>query len=211
MPNPRPIRHSLTLAAALVLAACAACATGTAGTPAPAAAGAAADGDSALTGRYRGALMDVGNILPRTSAELVTVTLDRLTGAAELAELADIQTGARQEALRDALEGREVGRVQIGQGLSYPISAALAHDGEGEMRHLVLVIARPITLGEIWRSTRSLDYPFSVIELDLEPDGEGSGELNVAARVSFTADGAVQIEDLAVQPVRILGVDRVQG
>lgn len=181
-----------------------ACATGTAGGPSAEQTAA----EAALTGRYSGILMDVGNVLPRTGAERLTVWVDRLTSPEELQSFADAPASARQDALRDALAGLEVGRVRVGHGASYPVSAALAHQGDGGMWHLVLVIARPINIGEVFGGTRSLDYPFSVIELDLPDDGEGSGELNVAARVSFSAAGQVSVEDLAVQPVRILGVDR---
>lgn len=199
-----PLRSPLA-AAALGAALLAACAAGTAApAPSPTAGGAAA-----ATGRYSAILMDLGNVLPRPSAERLTIWVDRLTPPAEIDRLAALQEEARQDALRDALAGEEVGRVQVGQGLSYPISAALAFEGRDELRHLVLVIARPITLGELLGTGRSLDYPFSVIELDLDDAGAGSGELNVAARIALNADGRIVVDDLAVRPLRILDVERV--
>lgn len=154
--------------------------------------------------------MDVGNVLPRTSAERLTLRVERLTSDEEIESLAALQQDARQEALRQALVDREVGRVQVGQGLSYPIAAALAFDGRDGLRHLVLVIARPISFGEIFAASRSVDYPFSVVELDLDEAGAGSGELNVAARISLAADGRVVVDDLAVLPLRILDVERAE-
>jgi hypothetical protein len=202
----RPLAAAAAAAVAVAVAALiAACAAGTAATgPSP-----AAEGTAEMTGRYHAILMDVGNVLPRTNAERLTIWVERLTPDDEVARLADLQQGARQETLRDELFDREVGRVQVGQGLSYPIAAALAFAGRDGLRHLVLVIARPISFGEIFAASRSLDYPFSVIELDLEDDGGGSGELNVAARVSLNIDGRVVVDDLAVRPLRILGVERV--
>lgn len=198
----RPLAAALAAATALSLGACAA---GTAATGPST----AAEGSAALTGRYRAILMDVGNVLPRTSAERLNLWVDRLTPDDEIARLAALQRDSRQEALRDELFDQEVGRVQVGQGLSYPIAAALAFEGRDELRHLVLVIARPISVGEIFTASRSLDYPFSVIELDLDDAGEGSGELNVAARVSLNADGRVVVDDLAVRPLRIRDVQPV--
>lgn len=199
----QPLAAAAAAAAAVLMAACAA---GTAATgPSP-----AAEGTAAMAGRYRAILMDVGNVLPRTNAERLNIWVDRLTPEDEVERLAALPQGARQEALRDELFDREVGRVQLGQGLSYPIAAALAFEGRDELRHLVLIIARPISFGEFFAGSRSLDYPFSVIELDLDAAGEGSGELNVAARVSLNAAGRVLVEDLAVQPLRILDVERAE-
>lgn len=198
----RPLAAALAAATALSLAACAA---GTAVTGPSA----ADEGTAAVTGRYRGILMDSGNVLPRASAERLDIRVERLTPDAEIAQLAAMQRDGGQDALRDALFEREVGRVQLGQGLSYPISAALAFEGRDGLRHLVLVIARPISFGEIFTASRSVDYPFSVIELDLDGDGEGSGELNVAAQVSLNDAGRVVVDDLAVRPLRILDVERV--
>ena len=199
------LRRSLAAAAAAIAVLMAACAAGTAATgPSP-----AAEGTADLTGQYRATLMDVGNVLPRTNAERLTIWVDRLTPEDEVARLADLQQGTRQEALREELFDHEVGRLRVGQGLSYPIAAALAFEGRDGLRHLVLVIARPISFGEIFTASRSIDYPFSVIELDLGEDGGGSGELNVAARFSLTADRRVVVDDLAVRPLRILDVERV--
>jgi hypothetical protein len=194
-----PFRVLAAVQAAVAAALLAACATG-----APPASAGAATGDAALTGRYSGVLMDLGNVLPRTGAERLTVWLEDLTPREELAELAD----ASQERLRNALAEREVGRVRFGQGTSHPIAVALAADGDEGLRHLVLVVARPLTLREIFGASLTADYPFSVIELDVDGRGEGSGELNVAARISFTDGGRVVIDELAIQPVRILGVER---
>lgn len=192
-----PAFAAVVCAAAMLLAACA---TGTAGDP-PATAG----GD-ALTGRYTGILMDLGNVLPRTGAERITVWVDELTARQEIADLGAL--AASQDGLRNELAEREVGRVRIGQNISHPIAVALASDGDEGVRHLVLVVARPMTLSEIFGTSITADYPFSIIELDLGSDGEGSGELNVATRISFTEGGRVAIDELAVQPVRIQGVER---
>lgn len=196
--RPIIIRLFALVPTALAAAALAACAAA----PPPATAGEAAD--RAGTGRYSGVLMDLGNVLPRTGAERITVWVDRLTPREELAELAALDTS--QNRLRNELAEREVGRVQVGQGIAHPIAVALALDGDEGTRHLVLVVARTLTLREIFGASLTADYPFSVIELDLDEDGEGSGELNVAARISFTSEGRVAIDELAVQPVRIQGV-----
>ncbi len=195
-------RLLLPALAAVVLAGCAGAAT-------PAAETAAAGSGHELAGRYSGVMVDVGNVLPRTTAERLTIWVDRVEPAAAAERLATLERKSGQTALQDALADHEVGRVQVDGGLSYPISAAFAYGDDGaDLRHLVLIVNRPISIGEIFRGSRSVRYPFSVLELDVGPHGEGSGELNIAARLAFDDAGQVLIDGLAAQPLRILDVDR---
>ena len=183
-----------------------------AGAQAPTAAAAAEEPAAAeMTGRYDGILVDVQAIYPRELAERVTVRVESLTSDAEADRMAEILRDRGNDALEDELWKKDVGRIQIGQGLGYPIAAALAFEGAEGMDHLVLVITRPISVGEIFAASRSADYPFSVVSLDLDEDGEGSGELVPAARLHFGSDGRLIVDDYGFQPLRILRVERASG
>jgi len=160
-----------------------------------------------MTGKYTGILVDTHAVYPRELAQRLTVRLDRLTTEAEADRMAEILRDRGHDALEDELWKKDVGRIQIDQGLGYPIAAALAFEEEG-MDRLVLVITRPISIGEIFSASRSADYPFSVVALDLGEDGEGSGELVVAAQLHFGDDGRLLVDEYGAVPLRILNVDR---
>jgi hypothetical protein len=49
-------------------------------------------------------------------------------------------------------------------------------------RRIVLATDRPIRFWEAWHQSRTLDYPFTVIELRMDSDGTGEGKLALASR-----------------------------
>src|SRR5213594_1481818 len=76
-------------------------------------------------------------------------------------------------------------------------------------RHIYAVADRPIGFLESYFSTRSKDYPFGILELDLKNDNEkekGEGTLIYAAKVRVVSGEKVEIENLTFAPIRLLGV-----
>jgi len=76
-------------------------------------------------------------------------------------------------------------------------------------RHIYAVADRPIGFLEEYFSTRSKDYPFGILELDLKEDNEkekGEGTLIYAAKVRVVSGEKVEIENLTFAPIRLLGV-----
>ena len=66
---------------------------------------------------------------------------------------------------------------------------------------------RPIMFYELRNNTRSRNYPFGFIELNVSPDGNGEGRMIAAANARIT-DGELELENYDVQPMRILNVRR---
>ena len=77
-------------------------------------------------------------------------------------------------------------------------------------RHIYAVADRPIGFLESYFSTRSRDYPFGIMELDLKTgDSEtekGEGTLIYAAKVRVIAGEKIEIENLTFAPIKLLGV-----
>jgi len=61
-------------------------------------------------------------------------------------------------------------------------------------------------VGEARRGARSLDYPFTYIELFMDRNGKGEGELIPAARVRATGAKSWEIENFGVYPARLTNV-----
>jgi hypothetical protein len=64
---------------------------------------------------------------------------------------------------------------------------------------------RPISFQESVNNTRSTDYPFGYIEINLDKTGKGEGRFFAAAKVTMTA-GTVDVESYSPQPLRLLNV-----
>lgn len=160
--------------------------------------------------RITAQLVNPGSIRPRLDTRPVTVWIERYTTESE-AERFDAllrQKGAR--AFENALAEDAVGRLQVGDRLSYSIGFAWrTEDDSGE--HLVLIAQRPIDFREIFSGSRSRNYPFTVVQLDLDAEGEGTGEIVLAGKISATKNGQVEILDLDFSTARLLQVRRHEG
>jgi len=106
--------------------------------------------------------------------------------------------------LRDELWKHSAGYLRIGGRLGYPVAAVLSQD-TATGRKLTVVLNRPLSAFEVQSYARSSMYPFSVLELDLDQNGEGHGTLIGAARMRMRGD-TLEVQSLGVQPLRLLAV-----
>ena len=168
-------------------------------------------GAAQATEKYSGYIAPNTSVFPRTGGQRLMVTIDSFTDQKETEFLVDTVQKKGVKALEKELWKREIGRISVGNSLSYPIATAHSfEDPELGTRKLILLLARPISYGEIARSSRSVQYPFTLVELDTDGAGNGSGEMLVAAKISVRRDGSVEIENLDARPLRILKVQRSQ-
>jgi len=81
-----------------------------------------------------------------------------------------------------------------------------AKDG-GE--RILLVTDRRMSFREVANRHRSFDYPFTVIEINLQASGNGDGKMTVATKISGDKDGrVVTLENYDIQPVLLTKVTR---
>lgn len=144
-----------------------------------------------------------------TSVPVADGVLDlRLTGRTSESDLVSYSIVARKDgerALRNRLADQDLGRLSIGDELGRPI--ALAHEThEDGLYHLVVVVDRQPDAREIFAARRSSDYPYTVLELVVDADGYGFGELHAAARLRVSPDGKLSYRTLDPVPMRVLNV-----
>jgi hypothetical protein len=135
----------------------------------------------------------------------VQMSVTRWTTEAERTKFQQALFTKGQDELLDTLrDGRSVGRIytpgNIGYDLRYAESKALPDGG----REIILATDRPMSFWEITNRPRSSEYPFTWVQFRIRPDGTGDGTLFVAARiVGEEADDLIEVEDFAIQPVRL--------
>jgi len=84
--------------------------------------------------------------------------------------------------------------------------AEVAREG-GE--RVVLVTDRRISFWEARNQPRSYDYPFTVIELHLNRDGEGEGKMSIATKVIYDKkENMITLENFQTTPVQLTNVKR---
>ena len=74
--------------------------------------------------------------------------------------------------------------------------------GAQALKHLT---DRPIGFWEARNQPRSIEYPFTLIELEMDGKGEGVGKLSIATRITLNGN-VLTLENYANQPVMLTQV-----
>jgi hypothetical protein len=146
--------------------------------------------------------MDRGRTTP------IQIVVDRWSSEAQRARLLDVLTKEGPAKLLDAVQDQpKVGYIRTSTSLAWDLRYAHRTPGEDGGENVVLVTDRPIQFWETANDARTLDYPFTVIELHLNNDGEGQGMLSVASKITRDKKtGDVVIENWGTQPERLTQV-----
>jgi hypothetical protein len=93
----------------------------------------------------------------------------------------------------------------LGWDIHFARKVSMPDGGE----RVVLVTDRRIGFWEATNQPRSIDYPFTVIELRLNRDGEGEGKLSLATKIIPDKEhNTVTLENYEIQPVLLKNVKR---
>ena len=123
--------------------------------------------------------------------------------------LSELQDGG-QDDLLDAIKNEQVGTLSLGSQLGRRINVLVVKDDDGRKK-LIGIFERWLGFAELRGGYRSLDYPFSYIELFIDPrTGRGEGTYFAAARIRYR-NGNVEVEDFATLPSRLLNVRLTGG
>jgi hypothetical protein len=144
---------------------------------------------------------------PRTSgvASPVDLTIDRWSSPAETARLVDVLKEQGPEKLLDVLRDmKPVGSIRVPGNLAYDLHYAHQESLPEGGRRIFLATDRPISYWEVVNRPRSINYPFTFIELRLDSNGKGEGKLALATKINASSDGEfVQLENYAAQPIQL--------
>ena len=109
--------------------------------------------------------------------------------------------------LVSAMEKTEdVGRFSptgfVGSGFRFARYRPTANGG----LHIVMVTNRPMAFGEVYNQTRSTDYQFGIVVLDVDKNGKGSGQLAPVCKIKFNKKNELEIEHYGQKPFRLTNV-----
>ena len=166
---------------------------------------------------YTGSIVSYGNGLTgRMQTGTFTLTIDRLTSDQRANQLLGLLQEGSDDALLRELDKEDVGRFSINGNVGPRVNVVRESTVNGQTR-IFAVFHRWESFGELRGGYRSVDYPFGVIELFIDPaTGKGSGTYIAAARISWrndkkTGQNTVEIENFATYPAQLLGVERRGG
>jgi len=189
-PNPRRLAMGLAMAAALI-------------------GGLAFAQTSGTPERFTALAVNMGTPGP-TGAGTVEIAVTRWSTDEERDKLLNTLLEKGPDALLDALQSMpRVGYIRtpnsIGYDLHFARKAQIPDGGE----RVILATDRRIGFWEAANRPRSIEYPFTLIELHIRPDGEGEGKMSLATKITTERDNKmIVLEDYASQPVLLTSVHR---
>jgi hypothetical protein len=156
------------------------------------------------------------------SAGTIEIRITQWSSSAERQRVIDTMIGKGQDELLKLLQklpakgrlrfpnwtGPDPNNLRLGWDLRY---AWHTPDPEGGHR-LVIALDRYMSFLEIRNQPRTVDYPFTLIEIHLNKDGEGQGKLAYATKISFDKKkNAVELENYSSEPIRLTTVKAEKG
>ena len=96
----------------------------------------------------------------------------------------------------------KVGYIRTPQSLAWDLRYARQNPLDEGGRQVVLATDRPIGFAEARNQPRSIDYPFTVIEIHLDKTDHGEGKILVGTKIYIDKKNNLVLENYAQQPVR---------
>jgi hypothetical protein len=107
-----------------------------------------------------------------------------------------------QPLLRSLQKMPSVGRIRTSTSLGWDLRYAHEFKLDEGGRRIVLATDRPIGFMEARNQTRTMDYPFTIIEIRLNANDEGEGKFLAGTKIFVDKNKHLVLENYGQQPVR---------
>jgi hypothetical protein len=148
------------------------------------------------------------------STAVVDFTIERWSTDAERAQLLSILQEekdvyrANQKLLTALQKLPKVGYIRTPQTLAWDLHYAYQTELEEGGRRIVLGTDRPIGFREARNQPRTMDYPFTVVEIRLNKADEGEGKILAGTKIFIDKNNNLVLENYGQQPVRFNQIRR---
>jgi hypothetical protein len=133
----------------------------------------------------------------------VIMRVERWSTEAERGQLTRVLMKDGANELLDQLRAQKsVGTIRTPDSLGYDLRYAHQEPGEDGGRRVVIATDRPIGFWEAVHQPRTIDYPFTVIQMEFDKSGEGKGTLSYATKI-IARGNTIELEHFASSPVML--------
>jgi hypothetical protein len=141
----------------------------------------------------------------------VEIVIERWSSDAERDRLITAFKKSQDELLKQLQKIKpRAGYFRFPAQVGWDIMFAREVEGEDGGRQILLATDRRIEYWEARDRPRSFDYPFTLIELRLDKNGEGEGQASVATKITYNEKkNVLELENFASEPVRLQKVQKV--
>jgi hypothetical protein len=151
---------------------------------------------------------------PRTAT--VDFTIERWSTDEQRTELLGLVTTEKdayqsnQRLLKSLQKMPKTGYIRTQNTLAWDLKYARQSPLEEGGRRIVLATDRPIGFREAVAQPRSMDYPFTIVEIHLDANDKGTGKILAGTRIFIGKDGNLVLENWGQQPVRFNEIHKLK-
>ena len=141
------------------------------------------------------------------TATTAQIAVERWSTDAERDQLLETTAGGQGALLKALQKMPKAGSIRTPDSVTYDLRYARQIPMEGGSTQVVLVTDRQMSFFEAANRPRTADYPFMVVELRLDPKGEGEGKITVATKITASPKTRhIILENYGSQPVQLTKV-----
>ena len=160
--------------------------------------------------KYSAFAVDISTMTDRARTSPVDIVINRWSTDAERDQLLTVLHDKGQNALLTALQKLPaVGYINTPGSLRYDLHFAQQRDGAEGDRKIFMMTDRYVGSWEASNRPRTIDYPFTLLQLQLDKAGNGEGKASLYTKITQTKGGTIELENFANQPVMLNQVRKV--
>jgi hypothetical protein len=142
-----------------------------------------------------------------SASDRVIIRAERWSTEAERTKLAEALKKGNDVALEVLREFRSVGTIRTPDSLGYDLRYAHQEPSAERGRRIVFATDRPIGFWEARNQPRTIDYPFTFIQIEMDKGGDGKGTLSLMTKVIPRGNNIIVLENFASAPVMLTRVE----
>jgi hypothetical protein len=149
----------------------------------------------------------------RTVTGTVDVTIERWSTEAERQQLLAIVKENRDptsKLLRALQDLPKVGYIRGSNTLGWDLHYAHESELEDGGRRIVLATDRPINFWEARNQGRTMDYPFTIVEMHLDKNDKGQGKILAGTKIFIDKKNNLVLENYGQQPIRFNEIHKLK-
>ncbi|HXO43624.1 MAG TPA: hypothetical protein VN999_19410 [Thermoanaerobaculia bacterium] len=135
---------------------------------------------------------------------IVQITIDRWSTEGERDRLVAALQKSEQTLLETLQALPTVGSIRTPDTIAWYLHYAHQNIAPDGSRHIFIATDRPIHFWEEYYRTHSVNYPFTLIEMQVDQNGHGQGKLLFASRIiAKPGERRIEIENYATEAVML--------
>lgn len=139
----------------------------------------------------------------------VLITIERWSSPEERNQLiAAFNKGGQEEMMKVLTKFPSVGFIRLPRTLSYELHYAYQWPQPDGGRIIIIATDRKISAQEVRSNPISMDYPYELIQMEVNKEGKGEGRVSWATKISKGKDG-IELENYSTAQVVLQSVHMI--